>query len=66
VLDRGRLVTVDEAKVRAAAEAAAARLREANTGLVAAARALEPYVGAFCIGLAREPYHVARVLRSED
>ncbi|MBI3827502.1 MAG: amidohydrolase [Candidatus Rokubacteria bacterium] len=62
VLDRGRLLTVDEAKVRASAEAAAARLREANAGAVAAARALEDYVGAFCVGLAREPYRVARVL----
>ncbi len=33
VLDRGRLVTVDEEKVRHAAEAAAARLKEANAGL---------------------------------
>ena len=65
VLDRGRLVTVDEQKVRVAAEAAAARLREANAGLVATARELEPFVGAFCIGLTREPYHVARVLQSE-
>ena len=66
VLDRGRLVTVDEAKVRAAAEAAAARLREANAGLRDAARVLEPYVGAFCLALAREPYHVARVLTSDS
>ena len=65
VLDRGRMVTVDEQKVRAAAEAAAARLREANAGLAAAARALAPYVGAFCLGLAREPYHVARTLPPE-
>ena len=62
VLDRGRIVTVDEQKVRAAAEAAAARLREANATALAAARAFEPHVGAFCIGLAREPYHIARVL----
>ena len=62
VLDRGRLVTVDEEKVRRAAEAAAARLREANAGLAAAARALEPFVGAFCLGLTREPYPIARVL----
>ena len=62
VLDRGRLVTVDEGKVRVAAEAAAARLREANAGLREAARALEPFVGAFCLALAREPYPIARVL----
>ena len=62
VLDRGRLVTVDEGKVRVAAEAAAARLREANAGLRDAARALEPFVGAFCLALAREPYHISRVV----
>jgi cytosine/adenosine deaminase-related metal-dependent hydrolase len=62
VLDRGRLVTVDERKVRAAAEAAAARLREANAATAAAARALEPFVGAFCLALAREPYHINRTL----
>jgi len=61
VLDRGRLVTVDEGKVRAAAEAAAVRLREANEGLREAAAKLAPFVGAFCLGLAREPYHIARV-----
>jgi cytosine/adenosine deaminase-related metal-dependent hydrolase len=65
VLDRGRLVTVDEAKVRAAAEAAAARLRDANAGFRETARTLEPFVGAFCLALAREPYHIARVLTSE-
>jgi cytosine/adenosine deaminase-related metal-dependent hydrolase len=62
VLDHGRLLTVDEPKVRAAAEAAAARLRAANADTVAAARALERFVGAFCVGLAREPYPVARAL----
>ena len=62
VLDHGRLLTVDEQKVRAAAEAAAARLRAANADAVAAARALESFVGAFCVGLAREPYQVARAL----
>jgi 5-methylthioadenosine/S-adenosylhomocysteine deaminase len=64
VLDRGRMVTVDEEKVRRAAEAAATRLKEANAGLATAARGLEEFVGAFCLGLAREPYRVARVLGS--
>lgn len=64
VLDRGRLLTVDEAKVRAAAEAAATRLREANAPVREAARVLEPFVGAFCLGLAREPYPIARVVNS--
>ena len=65
VLDRGRLLTVDEQKVRAAAEAAAARLREANAGLAASSRALAPFVGAFCVALAREPYPIARVFPPE-
>jgi cytosine/adenosine deaminase-related metal-dependent hydrolase len=65
VLDRGRLVTVDEQKVRAAAEAAAARLREANAGVAANAQALAPFVGAFCMGLAREPYPISRTFPPE-
>jgi cytosine/adenosine deaminase-related metal-dependent hydrolase len=65
VLDRGRLVTVDEEKVRASAEAAAARLKEANAGLAATARGLEEFVGAFCLGLAREPYRTTRVLPAD-
>lgn len=53
VLDRGRLLTVDEARVRAEAEAATARLRAANAETLALARSLEGFVGAFCLGLAR-------------
>jgi guanine deaminase len=56
VLEHGRLTTVDEARVRAQAEAAAARLREANAEAIAAARALEGFVGAFCLSQVREPY----------
>jgi 5-methylthioadenosine/S-adenosylhomocysteine deaminase len=56
VLEHGRLTTVDEARVRAQAEAAAARLREANAESIAAARALEGFVGAFCLSQVREPY----------
>ena len=56
ILERGRLTTVDEAKLRARAEEAVGRLRLANAGALAAARALEPFVGAFCVGLASQPY----------
>jgi 5-methylthioadenosine/S-adenosylhomocysteine deaminase len=56
VLEHRRLTTVDEARVRAQAEAAAARLREANAEAIRAARALEEYVGAFCLSQVREPY----------
>ena len=65
VLEGGRVLTVDEAKLRAQAGRAAARLAEANAATRAAARAVEDFVGGFCVGLAREPYRVARLL-SED
>jgi guanine deaminase len=54
VLERGRLTTVDEAGVRARAEAANSRLRALNAENLAALRGLERFVGAFCVGLARE------------
>jgi cytosine/adenosine deaminase-related metal-dependent hydrolase len=56
VLERGRLTTVDEGRVRAQAEVAAARLRHANAASMAAARELEGFVGAFCLSQVREPY----------
>ncbi len=56
VLERGRLTTVDESRVRTEAEAAAARLRTANAGALREARALEPFVGAFCLSQVRQPY----------
>jgi guanine deaminase len=63
VLERGRLTTVDEARARAQAEAANARLRAANAESLAAARALEAFVGAFCLGQAREPYDLKEAER---
>ena len=56
VLERGRLLTVDGAKLRAQAESAHARLTSANAEVVAAARALHPHVGAFCVAMASRPY----------
>jgi guanine deaminase len=58
VLERGRLLTVDEAKLRVRAEEARARLAAANAEAVAAARALQPAVGAFCLAMASRPYQV--------
>jgi guanine deaminase len=55
VLRGGRLLTVDEAKLRRMAEAARARLDTANEGALRVARALEDWVGAFCIAQARAP-----------
>lgn len=58
VLERGRMLTVDEARLRAKAEEARARLAHANADALAAARALQPHVGAFCIAMASRPYEV--------
>lgn len=58
VLERGRMVTVDEAKLRVQAEEARARLASANADALTAARLLQPHVGAFCIAMASRPYEV--------
>ncbi len=60
VLDRGRVTTVDEAKLRRDAQAAADRLRAANGPARALARRLEPAVSAFCRDFACRPYPVNR------
>ena len=60
VLDRGRLITVDEAKLRSDVEAAAERLYAINAPMRAFSRGLNEIVGQFCRNLAREPYHVHR------
>jgi len=52
VLEHGRLLGVDEAKVRAEAERTAARLRTLNAESYAQARALADHVGAFCVSAA--------------
>jgi 5-methylthioadenosine/S-adenosylhomocysteine deaminase len=66
VLDRGRMLTVDEAAVRARAEAAMSRLADANGASLAFARSLERAVGDFSIGRGREPYRVERLLPPEE
>ena len=55
VLRGGRLLTVDEAKMRRDAEAARERLDQANLGALRTARAMEDWVGEFCIAHARTP-----------
>jgi 5-methylthioadenosine/S-adenosylhomocysteine deaminase len=60
VLDRGRLTTVDEAKLRRDASSAAERLFAANAPMRSFAQALNGIVGQFCHNLACEPYHVHR------
>jgi 5-methylthioadenosine/S-adenosylhomocysteine deaminase len=66
VLDRGRLTTIDEKKLRRDATAAAERLYAANAGTRTFAQQLRPFVGAFCHGLACEPYHVHRLARPHE
>jgi guanine deaminase len=60
VLDRGRLTTVDLARIRHQAEEAVARLAAANSEAKATSDRLAPFVGQFCSGLAAKPYHVQR------
>jgi guanine deaminase len=58
VLDRGKLTTVDLARIRAQAEEAVARLAAANAEQKALSEKLAPYVGQYCGGLAARAYHV--------
>ena len=60
VLDRGRLTTIDEAKLRHDAYRAAERLFAENAPMRSFASKLHDVVGRFCHNLAREPYHVRR------
>lgn len=52
VLEHGRLLTVDEGKVRAEADRTAERLRKLNAESYAQAHALADHVGAFCVSAA--------------
>jgi guanine deaminase len=53
VVDRGRVLTVDEAALRHRAEAAAARLDEANQDGRHLWQVLRPWVSAYCCGFGR-------------
>lgn len=61
VLEGGRVLTVDERRVRAEAERAVERLAAANADRLREARALEPFVGAFCLARTRDPYPITRL-----
>ena len=61
VLEAGRFTNFDYAKLRRDAEGACERLRAANAGARELAEKLERHVGRFCVGLAREPYHINRL-----
>ena len=60
VYDRGRFTTIDYERLVERANARAAELAEANADLRREMDAVADVVGAFCVGLAREPYHVHR------
>jgi len=60
-----QFVHLDVAKLRAEAEAALTELSVLNHDTKLLCQQLERYVGHFCIGLAREPYHV-HALAGED
>ena len=62
VLREGRLLTVDEARLRRQAEEAVARLDGANADAARAADQFRDLVGQFCMAQARAPFHVHRRL----
>jgi guanine deaminase len=60
VLERGRLTTLDEARLRRDVQAAAERLLAANAPRRELAERLAPFVNAHCVGLGRQPHPVQR------
>ena len=62
VLQNGRMLTIDEARLRRQAEAAVARLDAANADARRTAEAARDLVGHFCLAHARAPFHVHRRL----
>jgi 5-methylthioadenosine/S-adenosylhomocysteine deaminase len=56
ILEHNRVLTVDESKVRADVERAVERLRDVNAQAAAFARAVEGYVGSFCIAHLCQPH----------
>jgi guanine deaminase len=62
VLRQGRLLTLDESRLRRQAEAAIERLDKANAGSARAAEPFRDLVGHFCLAHARAPFHVHRRL----
>ena len=65
LLDRGRFTTIDHDKLVRDATAAGERLNEATAELRDLALKLEELVGQYCVGLAREPYHIRRTFEAE-
>jgi guanine deaminase len=63
VLEHGRMLTIDEDRLRREAQAAADRLDAANAPGADFARSLRDAVGGFSVHLAQQPYPVERKLR---
>jgi guanine deaminase len=62
VLDRGRMLTIDEDRLRADAAAAAERLDARNEAALAASHAIGDLVGRFCLAHARADFALHRRL----
>jgi 5-methylthioadenosine/S-adenosylhomocysteine deaminase len=62
VLHGGRMLTLDETRLRRQVEAAVERLDAANAGAKEAAEPFQDLVGHFCLAHARAPFHVHRRL----
>jgi len=60
VVEGGAVIGVDMRKVADQANEAMAHLREVNEGARKFVEVMEPVVLDYCVGLAREPYHVHR------
>lgn len=60
VVENRRLTTIDYGALAAKVERAAERLQAKASEDIARARELEKLVGAYCVGVAGEPYHVHR------
>jgi 5-methylthioadenosine/S-adenosylhomocysteine deaminase len=60
VVQDGRAIGIDMAKLASQANVAVAHLAEVNASARAFVQTLEPVVLDYCVGLAREPYPVHR------
>ena len=60
LVENGKLVGVDMSKLAVEAGEASRQLEQSNAAARAFVRAFEPVVLDYCVGLAREPYHVHR------
>ena len=60
LVEGGKVSGVDMPKLAAEANAAAAHLAQVNAAAKDFVQQFEPVVLDYCVGLAREPYHVQR------